>query len=217
MANCNFCSQITDPTREVRAETLVFCNEKCSNAWYNREVAKETEPLENFDARFLIRWQRKEFTMSSLEHPNVVEGKEIIPNAVRRDYLLEMLEEYAEVVPVHNPDHHTFEVPWEPGVIYRPMQEFLWRVMDIAEVAKETKALENTDARLLIRGLAILWDEFPNLKWNIASNGENIIVWNGSDEDGDCDQVKNRDDLEALGWSYDENVGGWSPKSPIYY
>lgn len=78
------------------------------------------------------RPQTAEFTMSSLEHPNVVEGKEIIPNAVRRQYVLEMLEEYAEVVPVHNPDHHTFEVDWEPGVIYRPFQEFLWRVMGIA-------------------------------------------------------------------------------------
>jgi len=72
------------------------------------------------------------FTISSLDHPNVVQDKEVVPNAVRRQYVLDMLEEFAEVVSEHNPDYHTFELPWESGVIYRPMQEFLWRVMGIA-------------------------------------------------------------------------------------
>lgn len=72
------------------------------------------------------------FTISSLDHPNVVQDKEVVPNAVRRQYVLDMLEEFAEVVSEHNPDYHTFELPWERGVIYRPMQEFLWRVMGIA-------------------------------------------------------------------------------------
>lgn len=62
-----------------------------------------------------------------------------------------------------------------------------------------------------------MWNEFPELKWNITENGESIIVWNGSDEDGDCGIVSNSDALAALGWAYDEVIKGWSPQSPIYY
>lgn len=51
MSNCNFCGQITDPAREIRADNLVFCAGKCTDAWYNCEVTKETEALENSDAR----------------------------------------------------------------------------------------------------------------------------------------------------------------------
>lgn len=72
------------------------------------------------------------FTISSLDHPNVVQNKEVVPNAVRRQYVLDMMDEYAEPVNQHDPDYHTFEVPWEPDIIYKPAQEFLWRVMGIA-------------------------------------------------------------------------------------
>ncbi len=120
MSNCNYCGQITDPICEVRAETLVFCNEEHSQVWYNREVAKETE------------------------------------------------------------------------------------------------ATHLTDGRLLIRGLTILWDQFPDFKWNISSDGETIIVWDGNNEDADLNDVKKRATLEALGWSYDKKEKGWSPRSPIY-
>ncbi len=118
--NCNYCGQITDPAREVRADKLVFCDEEHSQAWYNREVAKETE------------------------------------------------------------------------------------------------ALENTDARPLMRGLIILWNEFPKLSWNIAVNGETIIVWDSETEKTGCETVSNPEALKALGWFYDEAGKGWSINSPIY-
>lgn len=78
----------------------------------------------------------KTFTLSCLDHPNVVHGREIVPNAVTRSYVLKMLR-YAEVVKKHDPDFLTFELPWhEPGKIYRPHQEFLWRVQGIASMAE---------------------------------------------------------------------------------
>jgi hypothetical protein len=72
------------------------------------------------------------FRISCIHHPNVLAGREIIPGAVRRDYVETMLEKHAELVGGHDPDHHTFEVPWRPGVIYRPNAEFLFRVLGIA-------------------------------------------------------------------------------------
>lgn len=76
-----------------------------------------------------------EFTISCLDLPNVIEGREVIPKLAQRDYILDMLE-YTEVVDQHNPDDHTFELSWQPGTIYKPMQEFCWRVLGIAEENK---------------------------------------------------------------------------------
>lgn len=73
----------------------------------------------------------KSFRISCLDHPNVVEDKEVIPGAVRRDYVVDMLK-HCEVVDRHDPDAHTFELPWQPGVIYKPNAEYLFRVLGIA-------------------------------------------------------------------------------------
>jgi hypothetical protein len=79
------------------------------------------------------------FRISQLEHPNVLENKEVIPGSVRRQYVLDMLQE-CEIVETHNPDDYTFELPWQPGVIYRPSIETLWRVLGIADA----KGTDNT-------------------------------------------------------------------------
>lgn len=71
------------------------------------------------------------FRISCIDHPNVISDREIVPGAVRRQYVLDKLEE-CEIVREHNPDDYTFELPWQPGVIYRPSLEFLWRVLGIA-------------------------------------------------------------------------------------
>lgn len=74
--------------------------------------------------------------ISCLEHPNVLAGREIIPGAVRRDYVESMIDNgdtrHCEVVNEHNADDHTFELPWRPGVIYKPDPEFCFRVLGIA-------------------------------------------------------------------------------------
>lgn len=78
------------------------------------------------------RSDTRSFRISCLWHPNVIADREIVPGAVRRDYVLSMLEDHAEVVDAHDPDLHTFELPWQPGVIYRPDSEFMFRVLGIA-------------------------------------------------------------------------------------
>jgi hypothetical protein len=85
---------------------------------------------------WFYRWRElstvRNFRMSCLAHPNVVQGREVVPGAVRRDYVEGMIEAHCEAVPEHREDDHTFEVPWRPGAIYRPDAEFLFRVLGIA-------------------------------------------------------------------------------------
>lgn len=86
------------------------------------------------------------FRISCLNHPNVLAGREIIPQAVKRDYIETMIEEGMKergmtVVAEHNPDRHTFALPYPVKVderifpaetIFEPDREFLFRVMGIA-------------------------------------------------------------------------------------
>lgn len=72
------------------------------------------------------------FRISCLNHPNVAHGREIIPGAVKRDYVMAMVAENCRQVEQHNPDEFTFELPWESGRIYEPNTEFLFRVLGIA-------------------------------------------------------------------------------------
>jgi len=76
------------------------------------------------------------FRISCLHHPNVLADREVVPGAVMRRYVEQMIDDgqtqHAEIVLQHDPDSHTFELPWRPGVIYRPDHEFLYRVMGIA-------------------------------------------------------------------------------------
>jgi hypothetical protein len=74
----------------------------------------------------------KSFRISCLYHPNVLAGRELVPNAVRREYVAGMIEKHCEVVVEHDGDQYTFEAPWQPGTIYRPNAEFLFRVLGIA-------------------------------------------------------------------------------------
>lgn len=79
-----------------------------------------------------LRSDTLSFRISCLYHPNVLADREIVPGAVRRDYVTRMVEAHCEVVEAHEADNHTFELPWQPGVIYRPNSEFLFRVLGIA-------------------------------------------------------------------------------------
>lgn len=72
----------------------------------------------------------KSFRISCVHHPNVQANKEIVPGAVRRDYV-EMKLQDCEQVYEHNSDQHTFELPWRPGEIWRPSSEFCWRVLGV--------------------------------------------------------------------------------------
>jgi hypothetical protein len=76
------------------------------------------------------------FRISSISHPNVIAGRALIPGAVERAYVETMIDDgntqHCEVVSAHDPDRHTFTLPWRPGVIYAPDAEFLFRVLGIA-------------------------------------------------------------------------------------
>lgn len=72
------------------------------------------------------------FRISCLAHPNVLAGREIIPGAVRREWVEAMLDEHCDVVPAHDPDRATFQVPWRPGTVYCPNAEFMFRVLGMA-------------------------------------------------------------------------------------
>jgi hypothetical protein len=83
----------------------------------------------------------RSFRMSCLQHPNVVQGREIVPGAVRRQYVEEMLAAHCQEIERHEPDNYTFEIPWRPGVIYEPDAEFLFRVLGIAPANISDKTL----------------------------------------------------------------------------
>lgn len=81
------------------------------------------------------------FRMSCINHPNVVAGREIVPNAVQREYVRSMVEEHCEVVREHNVDNYTFSLDFPvptrdkifpAGTIFQPDNEFMWRVLGVA-------------------------------------------------------------------------------------
>lgn len=99
----------------------------------------------------------KTFRISSLFHPNVVQGKEVIPGAVKRDFIEKQMEKGVEIVHAHAPDdktdctnvkHKKFHVPKEftfelpypvkigekiylPGTIFKPKPDFMTTVLGI--------------------------------------------------------------------------------------
>lgn len=74
----------------------------------------------------------RNFRISCIWHPNVIADREIVPGAVRREYVTNMVRDHAEVVEQHSEDDHTFELPWQPGVVYQPDSELMFRVLGIA-------------------------------------------------------------------------------------
>lgn len=72
------------------------------------------------------------FVLNCIYHPNVLLDREVVPSAVRRQYVEDMLRKHCRIVEHHDVDKLTFEVPWRSGVIYLPSNEFQWRVMGIA-------------------------------------------------------------------------------------
>jgi hypothetical protein len=72
------------------------------------------------------------YRLSVLDHPNVVEGRDVIPGATKRAWVDQMIDQHCQPVPQEDPDEYTFSVAWRPGVIFLPDPEFMFRVMGIA-------------------------------------------------------------------------------------
>jgi len=92
----------------------------------------------------------KNFRISCLHHPNVVSGREVVPGAVKRQYVEEMLEKHCEIVHEHNADEQTFTIPFSvqvngvtypAGTIFKPDPEFMFRVLGIAPASVSDKNL----------------------------------------------------------------------------
>jgi hypothetical protein len=74
------------------------------------------------------------FRIPCTHHPNVIAGREVVPGAVKRHYVDDMIDKHCEVVQEHSEDDQTFTVPWRPGLIYKPNAEFMFRVLGVAPV-----------------------------------------------------------------------------------
>jgi|GEM_PF-1293604 len=81
------------------------------------------------------------FRISSLYHPNVVQGRDVIPGAVRRDFVEKQIEKGCEVVSEHDAEKFTFDLPYDvkckgvvlpAGTVFKPQPEFMWTVLGIA-------------------------------------------------------------------------------------
>ena len=71
------------------------------------------------------------YRLSLLDFPNVLDGTDTVPGGTSREWVDGMIDSHCEPVPAHNEDEYTFEVPWRPGVIFRPDPEFQFRVMGV--------------------------------------------------------------------------------------
>lgn len=92
------------------------------------------------------------FRISTLYHPNVVKGFEVVPGAVKRDFVERKIENDCDILhlcstdcdlkhkDLHNPDDFTFELPYPvsvkeelcpPGSIFRPNPRFMTDILGI--------------------------------------------------------------------------------------
>lgn len=90
------------------------------------------------------------FRVSTLFHPNVVAGKEIIPGAVKRDFVEKKLEKDCQIVGQHSEDDFTFELPYDvivagkpcpAGTIFLPKARFMTDVLGITPPNQSDKTL----------------------------------------------------------------------------
>lgn len=88
--------------------------------------------------------QVRNFRISSLWHPNVLAGREVVPGAVQRHYVDGMIDKHCEIVERPDPDTHTFDVPWRPGLIFKPDAEFLFSVLGMAPAHQVDNTLIST-------------------------------------------------------------------------
>lgn len=136
---------------------LMLANPRTRTSEFHKQAARSTV---------------RSFRISCLHHPNVLAGRELVPGAVRRQYVDEMLEKHADVVPEHDADRQTFEVPWQPGTVYAPDAEFMFRVLGVAP-------LNMADNTLIPVGryLAAQTNEADETVPHVARLGVDVARW----------------------------------------
>lgn len=103
-----------------------------------------------------FKWGKRPGVMnyrwSALNHPNVLDGAETVPGATNRDWVVERIWEWCEVVAAPDEDAYTFTLPFDvpppaqgggacgpAGTIFQPDDEFLTSVMGIAPANSSAK------------------------------------------------------------------------------
>lgn len=120
-------------------------------------------------------------SISCLDHPNIVHGREIIPGAVNRQYVLDIVENDCAIVKAHDDEKHTFELTWfKPGAIYLPGQLTKMRVLGIAtdETADKSFVSRVTYKKALERKRPLVLQNKSNLRIGLdaARFGKDLIV-----------------------------------------
>lgn len=107
------------------------------------------------------------YRLSLLDFPNVLDGQDTVPGGTSREWVDGMIDTHCEAAPVHNEDEQTFEVPWRPGIIYRPDPEFQFRVMGVPprNVALQSFTTPGRYESALTReDTDLVWDEPATLQ-----------------------------------------------------
>jgi len=63
--------------------------------------------------------------INALQHPNIVNKRNVIPGAISLDWVQEMVDKHCDEVKMHNEEDRTFE--WD-GKIYKPDNEAIWEL-----------------------------------------------------------------------------------------
>lgn len=82
------------------------------------------------------------YRLSALDFPNVVDGADTVKGGTGRAWVNAKIAKHCTIVPRHDEDEHTFSVAWpvplggdrvaEPGTVFQPDAEFMFRVMGVA-------------------------------------------------------------------------------------
>lgn len=71
----------------------------------------------------------KTLTISSMDHPNVVYGRQIFKGAVSRSWVSERVQKFCTRIEETDKDPTCFEWPKESGIWYKPSPQFMGRVL----------------------------------------------------------------------------------------
>lgn len=113
-------------------------------------------------------------TISALDHPNIVQKKEVIPGAVSYVWVKDKISKWCEVVTAHDKQFHTFDFE---GLIYKPNDLFLWKVLgEFPEQATDTliplHAIQSAMEREQIKG-----EDIRYLAIDVARFGNDYSVF----------------------------------------
>lgn len=88
--------------------------------------ATSVAPVQQLTGRNVRR-----YILSVLDHPNVREGRIVVPGASDRGWVESKLDNWAISVPEHDMRQATFELSWMRGRIWKPLAPWYWRVLGL--------------------------------------------------------------------------------------